>query len=111
MSAPGLILVWPVVRGVRRVCRVARRPQSPRNALLAALRQQRKQIDGQGYFSASDAPDLYALARAADRADRRRASFNFRGVRFQIRFSLLRRYVLDPDTGMTLIGGTLEGFQ
>lgn len=111
MSAPGLMLVWPVVRGGRRSCRGARRLQSPRKALLEALRRQREQIDGLGYFSASDAPDLYALSLAADRADRRRASFNFRGARFQIRFGLLRRYVLDPDTGNALIGGTLEGFQ
>lgn len=111
MSAPGLKLVWPLVCGGRKTRRGTHRLQSPRNALLEALRRQREQIDGQGYFSASDAPDLHALARAADRAKRRRASFNFRGVRFQIRFGLLRRYVLDPDTGHVLIGGTLEGFQ
>lgn len=111
MSVPSLKLVWPVVRGGRSACRGARRLQSPRKALLEALRQQREQIDGQGYFSASDAPDLYALALAADRADRRRASFNFRGARFQIRFGLLRRYVLDPDTGKTLIGGSMGGVE
>lgn len=89
--------------------RPLRRRHSPRTALLLALRQQRIQIDGATHFSASDAPDLYALSRAADQASRGRQSFNFRGVRFPLRFGLLRRYVIDPDTGNTLIAGGLLG--
>lgn len=105
MSAHHQMLVWPLADG--RSCRRFRRRQSPRAALLETLRRQRQQIEGAAYFSASDAPELYALARAVDKADGRRSSFNFRGVRFQIRFGMLRRYVLDPDTGRALIGGSL----
>ena len=105
MSAHHLTLVWPVVENKQKSPRHGRRRQSTRKALLEILHQQRRQIEGAGYFSASDAPDLYALACAADRADRRRPAFNFRGVRFQIRMGLLRRYVLAPDTGDVLIAG------
>lgn len=107
MSAHHLKLVWPVPDSKPRSRRRTRRRQSPRSALLETLRQQREQIEGAEYFSASDAPALYALAKVADQVSRHRSSFVFRGVRFPILFGLLRRYVLDPTTGHTLIGGAL----
>ena len=74
-------------------------------ALLRLLRQQRRAInERRGYFSREDAPDLFALAEAADRVSRGRDSFNFRGVRFELRFGF-RRYVVDPETGDILVGG------
>lgn len=103
MTAPVLALVWPVTKD-RTPRPRSRRPQTPRAALLSVLRRQRRKL-GSAYFVEQEAPDLYALAMAADRVPRNRKTFVFRGVRFGLMFSNLRRYVLDPDTGATLIGG------
>ncbi len=83
--------------------RSPRRP-STRAALLATLRAQWCRI-GAASFSAQEAPELYALAMAASRARRGRKSIVFRGVRFPLAFGSFRRYVLDPDTRQTLVGG------
>lgn len=73
-------------------------------ALLQTLRRQARSIEGKGYYQRSDAPDLFELAEAADGAPRGRRSFVFRGVRFEMKFGF-RRYVIDPETGETLVGG------
>lgn len=85
--------------------RRSRKP-NPRTCLLRTLREQRQKIAGRSYFGRADAPDLYDLALAADRAPQGRRTFIFRGVRFRLKFGF-RRYVCDPKTGDILIGGGL----
>ena len=81
----------------------SRRPD-PHTVLLRRLREQRQKIAGWSHFERNDAPELFDLALAADRAPRGRQFFIFRGVRFRLKFGF-RRYVCDPKTGAFLIGG------
>ncbi|GAB1369671.1 hypothetical protein MASR1M42_22230 [Azonexus hydrophilus] len=74
-----------------------------RRELLSLLRAQSRRI-GHGYFTREAAPLLHDLAMAADAAPRGKRSFIFLGVRFRMAFGW-RRYVIDPETGETLIGG------
>lgn len=80
------------------------RKPNPRTVLLRTLREQQRQIAGRSDFTRADAPDLYELAMAADAVRRGRRTVDFRGVRFPLKFGF-RRYVIDPDTGQTLVGG------
>jgi hypothetical protein len=79
-------------------------PRTVRAALWRTLREQRQKIAGWPHFERADAPELYDLAIAADRAPDGRREFYFRGVRFRLKFGF-RRYVVDPKTGAFLIGG------
>ena len=82
------------------------KPSKPnhRTELLRTLREQRQRIAGWSHFERIDAPELFDLAQAADRAPQGRSTFIFYGVRFSLRFGF-RRYVCDPETGAFLIGG------
>ena len=72
-------------------------------ALLTLLRSQARCIS-KGHFSRATAPELFDLAMAADAAPNGSRSFAFCGVRFPMAFGW-RRYVLDPETGETLVSG------
>jgi hypothetical protein len=102
---PRLRLIKPTVTPAPRKRR-KRNFVDPRKALLRMLREQRRKIDGWSYFKRDDAPDLFELALAADRAPAGRRTVMFRGVRFPLRHGY-RAYVLDPRTGRILIGGRL----
>lgn len=88
----------------RRTLKQKPRMPNPRTVLLRALREQRQKIAGWSHFERIDAPELFDLAMTADRTPHGRRFFNFRGVRFPLKFGF-RRYVCDPKTGALLIGG------
>jgi len=88
----------------RRTAKPKPRMPNPRTVLLRTLREQRQKIAGWSHFERIDAPELFDLALAADRAPQGRRTFIFRGVRFRLKFGF-RRYVCDPKTGVFLIGG------
>lgn len=79
------------------------RQTNPRALLLNTLREQRARI-GSRQFERADAPELFDLSIAADRAPHGKRSFVFQGVRFRLKFGF-RRYVIDPATGEMLTGG------
>lgn len=74
-------------------------------AYLRKLRQQSERHGGQ-HFSREQAPELFELAQMADATPAGRSSFLLNGVRFPLRFGF-RRYVVDPETGAFLVGGSM----
>lgn len=83
-----------------------RERERARGQLLRTLRKQSEAI-GFGRFTSKCAPELYALALAAQASGR--SSFSFCGTRFAIRSGWWLN-VIDPATGATLVatsGGVL----
>lgn len=92
----------PAPRQRRKPEQKARRT-NPRTLLLNTLREQQARI-GSGEFARIKAPELYDLGMAADHVACGRRTFEFRGVRFGLKFGF-RRYVVDLETGETLTAG------